>query len=95
MIDEVHRIKDETSVPMVLIGNKCDLEHERQVTKEEGSELAERMGIQFFETSAKTPVNVTEALNALIRTYEDFSVSGVNENDGGRRGDGEKKCVIQ
>lgn len=37
----------------LLIGNKSDLEIERQVTLEEGEELAARLGVPFIETSAK------------------------------------------
>lgn len=47
---------------MVLAGNKCDLEAERVVSTEEGRSLAERWGsIPFFETSAKSGLNVNEA----------------------------------
>ena len=36
----------------VLVGNKCDLVHERQVDYEEGEQLASEIGCGFFETSA-------------------------------------------
>ena len=45
---------------MVLVGNKCDLNDKRQVTIEEGRELAERNEMLFFETSAKDGINVDE-----------------------------------
>ena len=53
-------------VIIVLIGNKCDLEDERQVTTEEGQELADAYGLSFFETSAKTDVNVNMAFNSSL-----------------------------
>mmetsp|Transcript_12083 Transcript_12083/g.13599 ORF Transcript_12083/g.13599 Transcript_12083/m.13599 type:complete len:131 (-) Transcript_12083:184-576(-) len=43
----------------VLISNKVDLE-EKDVSSEEGKELAEKFGIQFFETSAKTGEKVED-----------------------------------
>src|SRR3546814_13709378 len=45
---------------MVLIGNKSDLEDQRQVTREEGVEYARRFRIPFFETSAKQRINIDE-----------------------------------
>ena len=45
---------------MVLVGNKCDLYDKRQVSIEEGRELAEKNNMMFFETSAKDGINVDE-----------------------------------
>lgn len=52
---------------MVLIGNKCDLESDRQVTTQEGQELTKNFGCPFFESSAKTRVNVEESFYELVR----------------------------
>ena len=51
--------------PIVVVGNKCDLENERNVTYEEGQELTKRLGetAVFFEASAKTNINVDEVCN--------------------------------
>ena len=46
------------TVFMVLVGNKSDLNEERQVTFEEGKEMAKKNKMMFFETSAKTGENV-------------------------------------
>ena len=45
---------------MVLVGNKCDLEDKRQVSYEEGKELADKNELLFFESSAKDGINVDE-----------------------------------
>merc|ERR1719222_972375 len=42
--DQLLRAKDAEHIPYVVVGNKCDLESERQITKTEGSEIAESFG---------------------------------------------------
>ncbi|VDK33121.1 unnamed protein product [Anisakis simplex] len=45
---------------MILVGNKCDLEDERVVGKDQGQNLARSFNSAFLETSAKAKVNVSE-----------------------------------
>jgi len=65
--EQILRVKDKDKVPMVLVGNKCDLETERQVTTGEGQDLAKSFTCPFFESSAKTRVNVEESFYQLVR----------------------------
>jgi len=51
------------NMTIMLIGNKCDLEHRRQVSTEEGEAFAQKHGLMFLETSAKTAENVEEAFH--------------------------------
>ena len=95
MVEEILKVKDEDSVPMVLIGTKCDAEDKRQVMKEEGLEVAEKYGIQFFETSAETGVNITEALEALILLCEGDSVPNINDNNEKKHKHKKEKCLVQ
>ncbi len=44
----------------ILVGNKCDLEHARQIRKEEGNEIANKYGIKYIETSAKDTINIED-----------------------------------
>ena len=63
--------KKENNFPIILIGNKTDLEHERQVSKEEGEKVAEKYGYIFFETSNKDGINVEESfLNLTYKILE-------------------------
>jgi GTPase SAR1 family protein len=58
---QILRVKDTDTVPMVLVGNKCDLSDERTVSKDQGSSLAKTWGsCTFLEASAKTKTNVNE-----------------------------------
>lgn len=65
-MDSIREHCDMNKVSIVLIGNKKDLENERQVSTEEGQQLAREYNIRFFESSAKTNENVREAVNTLI-----------------------------
>ncbi|MHA1731280.1 MAG: GTP-binding protein, partial [Promethearchaeota archaeon] len=52
-------------VPMVLVGNKADLVDERQVTFEEGKAMADRFGMLYLESSAKTGEGVGDCFAVL------------------------------
>ena len=52
-------------VSKVLVGNKSDMEGDRQVTYAEGESLAKEFGIKFLESSAKNSKNVAEAFQAM------------------------------
>ena len=52
--------------PMILIGNKCDLTEVRQITKEEGEQLAKDNGFPFMETSCKEGINIEESIQMLV-----------------------------
>lgn len=51
---------------VVLVGNKMDLEEERVITTERGNRLAEQLGLDFFETSAKENINVKQVFDRLV-----------------------------
>lgn len=55
------------NVPKLLIGNKADLVNERKVRTEDAKELAERLGVEYIETSAKNAQNVKNSFESLTR----------------------------
>ena len=55
---------------IVLCGNKSDLDNDRVVTLDEGKQLADEYGVQFFETSALTGQNVEKMFTALATTIK-------------------------
>ncbi|KAF8802519.1 ras-domain-containing protein [Phlegmacium glaucopus] len=70
---QILRVKDQDSVPVIIVANKCDLEYERQVGINEGRDLAKHFGCQFIETSAKVGVNVDEAFGTLVREIRRYN----------------------
>ena len=56
-----------TPIPMVLVGNKSDMEELREVSTWEGQQLAKRWGIPFLESSVKTGTGVHESFCELVR----------------------------
>ncbi|XP_033121305.1 ras-related protein Rab-10-like [Anneissia japonica] len=49
----------------MLLGNKCDMDDKRMVSKERGESFARENGMKFMETSAKTNINVETAFMTL------------------------------
>lgn len=70
---QILRVKDKDSFPVIVVANKCDLEYERQVGSHEGRELAKHFGCRFIETSAKQRINVDEAFSNLVREIRRYN----------------------
>ena len=58
------KVQSPKSITMVLIGNKVDLHDSRRVSYEEGKEFADKNGLLFYETSAKSSYNIDEAFKS-------------------------------
>ena len=94
------------NVPIVLVGNKCDLENERAVTKEEANQKASAWKAKYIETSALTDVNKNckepfiqcakaikdNIVNKGKKELKEISDEGVDEN--GNKKAGCKPCII-
>ena len=61
--DRIH--KEVGDIPIILVGNKSDLEEERQVSTEEGMNLAKEKNVKYFETSAKDNININAIFKAM------------------------------
>lgn len=73
------------TLPMVVVGNKADLESQRQVSTEEGQQLADSIHAAFVETSAKSNLNIDKAFEALIAQID----SSTGDPEGK-----DKSCII-
>ena len=75
------QIQKETSsdLPILLVGNKCDLEDERKVPIEKGKEKAKNLICAFFETSALKKINIDKIFEELVNNI--YEKTGGNKND--------------
>eukprot|EP01120_Amphizonella_sp_Union-15-10_P009793 TRINITY_DN378_c0_g1_i1.p1 TRINITY_DN378_c0_g1~~TRINITY_DN378_c0_g1_i1.p1 ORF type:complete len:212 (-),score=52.58 TRINITY_DN378_c0_g1_i1:59-628(-) len=79
MREQILRVKDTENVPMVLVGNKCDLSDQRVITTDQGEALAKKFNATFLESSAKTKVNIEQVFYDLIRQINKVNGSGKGE----------------
>lgn len=66
--EQITRIKGTSNIPMVLVGNKCDLTDEREVDPEDGISVSKQWNkVPFYETSAMYRMNVDDAFVDVVR----------------------------
>ncbi|XP_012440323.1 ras-related protein RABA6b [Gossypium raimondii] len=89
----MHELREfgNSDIVVVLVGNKSDLTQFRQVSEEEGRNLAESHGLFFMETSALQNLNVEEAFLRMITkiheiTSKKYLDSKLNDNIGSLKG---------
>ncbi|KAA8582293.1 ras-related protein Rab-15 isoform X1 [Etheostoma spectabile] len=96
-------------VQRILVGNKCDEELRRQVTKDQGNKLAETYGMEFFETSAFNSMNICESftrmtelvlqahkrdIDNLLGSLDDYLEKAILEEDSeGTNNSTQKTCI--
>lgn len=62
----------DSRIKILLVGNKSDLNNLRTVSTNRGTELAEKYGLTFIETSALESTNVVQAFQMLIDGLENL-----------------------
>lgn len=81
--EQLYRVLDLDNsefIPMVLVGNKCDLKHERQVQSIDAQRLADEWKIKYIEVSAKNKTNIYELFEELVNLIE-MNIKNININD--------------
>lgn len=96
LYESIIRIKELDHVPIVLVGNKCDLEDKRSVSTMEAAALARTWNIPFFETSAKNRYNIEAAFNAAVQEVRKELDAGTGPNSTTKKDKSSKKdkCII-
>uniref|UniRef100_A0A8C1IA84 small monomeric GTPase n=1 Tax=Cyprinus carpio TaxID=7962 RepID=A0A8C1IA84_CYPCA len=72
-----------SDVERMILGNKCDMNDKRQVSKERGEKLAIDYGIKFLETSAKSSTNVEEVGAVLFFFWKELNENNPSGGGGG------------
>lgn len=72
--DRILKLKKGQKCPIVLVGNKCDLERERVIPESEAKELARLWGAGYIETSATADINCKECFHLLGKQIVKSSV---------------------
>ena len=85
--DKICNITEQEDHPVVLVGNKCDLEGDRQVKKDAGEALAKQFGWKFLEGSAKAKINVSETFVEIVRLIRQHR-AGAEDDSGAEAGAG-------
>jgi len=65
---KILRVKCSDGEPVVIVGNKSDLEDSREVSSLEEQQLASKLQCEFMETSAATKSNVENAYATVVRS---------------------------
>ena len=78
----IPKIKDfcQNNITTILLGNKTDLEEIRQVTSEEGIDLAKQEQYIFLESSCIRNINVANAFEVLVETWNFKNYKSRNSN---------------
>ena len=65
--DMIIKGKHGANCPIILVGNKKDLENERKISYDEGKNLADLWGIEYIETSVKNNLNCNEVFERIAK----------------------------
>lgn len=87
--DQIVRIKDDPLVPLVIVGNKSDLEEDRAVSRSRAFQVSQSWNAPYYETSARARRNVDEAFVDLCKQIirKDMATRQVREMEKLDRGD--------
>lgn len=91
---QILRVKDRDEFPMLMVGNKSDLEYQRSVNLEEAQQLSRQLKIPYIECSAKNRVNVDQAFHELVRVVRKFQLSERPLVKDEYKRKSKKRCII-
>lgn len=78
-------VDNNTLIPIILVGNKCDLEEYRQVHSLDAQRLADEWKVKYFETSAKNKTNINKIFEELIYLIEANNQNAIIQNSSNQK----------
>jgi len=92
--EQILRVKNDSNIPFILVGNKADLVNSRQVQQNIASTKASEWQVPYVETSAKTRENVDKVFYDLMREIRSRKVSDDSQGQTGKVKTKKRKCQI-
>ena len=77
--DRIIRIKNGIVCPILLVGNKQDLDNQRKINYSQAKELANKWGCEYIETSAETNFNCKEAFEILAKKIIQIKINDLKK----------------
>nr|XP_046237850.1 ras-related protein ralB-B-like [Scatophagus argus]XP_046237851.1 ras-related protein ralB-B-like [Scatophagus argus] len=92
--EQILRVKEEEVIPLLVVGNKSDLEDRRKVSADDAAAKASEWGVQYVETSAKTRANVDKVFFDLMREVRKKKMAESKDKNGPSGKKKKKRCCI-
>jgi len=92
--EQILRVKGDTNIPFILVGNKSDLINSRKVQQATANNRAQQWQVPYVETSAKTRENVDKVFYDLMKEIKSRKVSDDNQGKSEKERKKKKKCQI-
>jgi len=92
--EQILRVKGDTNIPFILVGNKSDLTNSRKVQQATANNRAQQWQVPYVETSAKTRENVDKVFYDLMKEIKSRKVSDDNQGKSEKERKKKKKCQI-
>jgi len=92
--EQILRVKGDSNIPFILVGNKADLTNSRKVQQATANNRAQQWQVPYVETSAKTRENVDKVFFDLMREIRSRKVSDDSQGKSDKTAKKKKRCSI-
>lgn len=72
---QILRVKDRDEFPIIIVGNKCDLEESRRIPIDEAQQMARTLRVPYVECSAKRRLNVDICFHELVKAVRQYKMA--------------------